>query len=82
MKDLDHTIAKTRFERQMEELERISLKITILQIVALFLAGAAGIYMTSNQIYFEQIYIVPCYFTILFGIMRLNKKWCNRVKDI
>ena len=69
-------------EFKTKELERVTTKIAIMQILALVITCFVGMWMTSKELYFEQIYIVPCYFIIIFGIVRLNKKWCDRIDEM
>mgnify|MGYP003659358691 CR=1 FL=1 len=68
-----------KFEIKSKELEKVIIKIAIIQILSLVITCFIGMWMTSKELYFEQIYIVPCYAIIVFGIVRLNNKWCNRI---
>lgn len=68
-----------KFEIKSKELEKVIIKILTLQILALVVTCFVGMWMTSKGLYFEQIYIVPCYAIIIFGIVKLNSKWCNKI---
>ena len=61
-------------------MEIIELKIAILQILDLIMASGLGIYLNTNGFYFEQIYVVPFYGVMLFGIIKLNNRWLNKIK--
>lgn len=68
-----------KFDKQFKKLENVYLKIAILQILALTVTCCIGMYMTSKEIYFEQIYLIPFYLILSFGIIKLHNKWCNKI---
>jgi hypothetical protein len=58
-------------------MSKIINTIAILQIVALTITCSIGMYMTSNEIYFEQIYLIPFHLIMMIGIIILNNRMCS-----
>ena len=70
----------TKFELNSKKLDRVMINIAILQIIALIIACGTGMYMTELKLYWQEIYIIPIYCMMLFGIILLNKKWCKKIE--
>jgi hypothetical protein len=68
-----------KFEIKSKKLQNVIIKIGILQIIALLLACGSGICMTIKELYWQQIFIIPGYCILLFGIIQLNEKWLNEI---
>lgn len=68
-----------RFEIESKKLERVVIKIAILQILALVITCFVGMYMSHKGLYSEQFYLVVSYGIVMVGIVRLNKKWLNKI---
>lgn len=62
-------------------MSKIINTIAILQIVALIITCSIGMYMTSNEIYFEQIYLIPFHLIMIIGIIILNNRMCSNYKN-
>lgn len=63
-------------------IDKVILKIGILQILALVITCTIWMYMTKNDIFWEQIWLVPWHMLLVFGIIKLNDKWCNKIDNI
>ena len=66
------------FEKRIMQ---INNTITILHIVALAITCSIGMYMTSNEIYFEQIYLIPFHLIMIIGIIILNNRMCSNYEN-
>jgi hypothetical protein len=71
-----------KFDRQHQALEKVITKITILQILAILLSCGIGMYLTTKKLYFECIYVVPFHMIIIYLIVKLNERWCDKIKYI
>jgi hypothetical protein len=63
------------------QLEKVTIIIAILQILALLTSCGIVMYLTSKNLYLEQIYIVPLHIIFIVSIIYLNKKWLNNISN-
>jgi hypothetical protein len=64
-----------RFEIESKKLERVVIKIAILQILALVITCFVGMYMSHKGLF----YLVVSYGIVMIGIIRLKKKWLTKI---
>lgn len=71
-----------KLELQQKVLDKVITKIAVFQVLALVLYCCIGMYLTTKEMFFETIYIVPFHYILLFIIIRLNKKWLKQVEEM
>ncbi len=74
-----HSVTQ-RFLEKSKALENVMYKVAILQIIALCISCGIGMILTTKEIYWQQIFIIPLHVIFVFIIIKLNKKWCEKVE--
>lgn len=69
------------FEVKLKMLSQLSVKVTILQIIALCISCGIGIYLTINEMFFETLYIPPLHIIMMTIIIVYNKKRCKYINN-
>jgi len=73
---------RQRFINQSNAMDRVIYKVGALQILALCISCVIGIVLTENKIYWQQIFIIPLHAIFMLVIIKLNKKWCEKVETM
>jgi len=66
-------------EIKEKRLDKLHIIVSVLQLIAVIIICGAGMYMTSNNIYLEQLYLVPIYLVIIIPIIIWYHKQCNKI---
>lgn len=71
---------RQRFINKSNAMDRVTYKVAALQILALCISCGIGMVLTANKIYWQQIFIIPLHVVFMLTIIKLNKKWCEKVE--
>ena len=62
-----------------QQLDELMIKVSLLQVVAVITTCSIGMWMSTNELYIETIFLIPFHIALLCGILFFNMKMSEKI---